>query len=298
MNHTLSVSTGHFLRRFARAPLAALALALSLTACAGGPTDNPATTDGSGTETSTGTPAETSAEARELLVLAAASLTESFTDLGRAFEAAHPGVSVSLSFDGSSTLVTQIQGGAPADVFASADQANMDKLVASGEAVAPITFAANSLVVAVPAANPAGVGALSDLADPNITTVVCAPEVPCGAAAQRVFAAASLTVSPASLEQNVKAVLTKVALGEADAGLVYATDAAAAGADVAVVALPDDPAVAAAARTTYPIVALQAAPQAELAQAFVDYILGPEGQAVLAGYGFLNPAPAAGSSPA
>ncbi len=169
-------------------------------------------------------------EATTLTVYAAASLTASFGQLADEFEREHPGTEVQLSFGGSSDLVTQIQEGAHADVFASADLATMQKLtdddLADGD---PQDFATNTLEIAVPPGNPAGIRGLADLAAPGVNLVVCAPEVPCGAATRAVADAAGVTLNPVSEEQSVTDVLAKVTSGEADAGLVYRTDVQAAG---------------------------------------------------------------------
>jgi molybdate transport system substrate-binding protein len=220
-----------------------------------------------------------------LTVYAAASLGTAFDEIAEAFEEAYPGVDVQpISYDGSSTLATQILGGAPADVFASADEKNMAKVVDAGLAADPALFASNTLVIAVPADNPAGIATLADLADPDATVVLCAPEVPCGSAAQTLLAAAGVAVTPASSEQNVTAVLTKVAAGEADAGLVYATDVV--GADDVTAITPEG---AEDIVNRYPIVALADAPDADAAAAFVAFVRGAQGQQILAGLGFGAP---------
>lgn len=213
-------------------------------------------------------------------VYAAASLQRSFDQMARAFEDATPGVTVSSVYDGSSTLATQIGEGAPADVFASADEKNMTKVAV--QARDPRIFAANTLVIAVPTGNPATVQGLADLA--RATTVLCAPEVPCGAASQTLLSNAGIAVDPASVEQNVTAVLTKVAAGEADAGLVYATDVAGRDDVEAIV-----PAGADAVVNRYPIAALADAPNPDAAAAFVAFVLSDEGQRILADAGFRAP---------
>ncbi|MEV7610777.1 molybdate ABC transporter substrate-binding protein [Microbacterium sp. NPDC089320] len=255
------------LRRTVTAALVTAALAL--TGCAAG---TPAPADSGGTPEST--------VSGELTVYAAASLSGAFDEIGAAFTEANPDVDVSAVYDGSSTLVTQLVEGAPADVFASADEANMDKL--EDAAIDPALFASNTLVIAVPAGNPAGVETLDDLAD--VTTVLCAPEVPCGAASATLLSNASVTVEAASLEQNVTAVLTKVAAGEADAGLVYATDVV--GRDDVEAIVPDgaDDVV-----NHYPIAALSEAPNSAAAEAFVAFVLSDEGQRILADFGFGAP---------
>ncbi|MCW2165243.1 molybdate transport system substrate-binding protein [Microbacterium hydrothermale] len=213
-------------------------------------------------------------------VYAAASLQRSFDEIAAAFEQQNPGVTVSPVYDGSSTLATQIGEGAPADVFASADEKNMAKVVA--QAPDPQVFAANTLVIAVPAGNSAQVSALADLA--RVTAVLCAPEVPCGAASQTLLSNAGVAVTPASSEQNVTAVLTKVAAGEADAGLVYATDVVGRDDVEAIV-----PAGADAVVNRYPIATLADAPNPAAADAFVAFVLSDEGQKILADAGFRAP---------
>ncbi|WP_285136170.1 molybdate ABC transporter substrate-binding protein [Microbacterium sp. lyk4-40-TSB-66] len=210
-------------------------------------------------------------------VYAAASLQRSFDEIATAFEKEHPGVMVSPVYDGSSTLATQIGEGAPADVFASADEKNMAKV--SAQAPDPQIFAGNTLVIAVPRGNPGGVQTLADLA--GVTTVLCAPEVPCGAASLTLLSNAGVTVSPASSEQNVTAVLTKVAAAEADAGLVYATDVV--GRDDVEAIVPDG---ADAVVNRYPIAALTDSQNPEAASAFVAFVLSQEGQRILADAGF------------
>ena len=226
------------------------------------------------------------AVAGEITVFAAASLTAAFTDIGAAFMARHPDADVTFNFAASSELVTQIGQGAPADVFASADQSNMKKLVDAGNnRTDPVVFAENSLAIIVEPGNPRGVTDVADLADPDLTVVTCAPEVPCGKYAAQVFAAAGVTVTPKSLEKDVKAVVTKVILGEADAGVVYATDVAAAGARASGVSIPTASNVIA----QYPVVVTKEALNTTGAQAFIDFVRGADGQEILASYGFLGP---------
>jgi molybdate transport system substrate-binding protein len=187
---------------------------------------------------------------------------------------------VELNFGGSSTLAAQITQGAPADVFASADQPNMQKVVDAGLAGAPATFATNRLQLVVGPGNPKGIRSLADLARPGLVVVLCAPAVPCGTYAAQALGKAGVTVHPASQEQDVKAVVTKVQLGEADAGIVYRTDVRAAGAAVAGVDIPADQNVTA----EYPIAELKGASPA--AAGFVDFVRSPEGQLILGGFGF------------
>lgn len=223
---------------------------------------------------------------RTLTLFAAASLTDTFTDLAETFEDQHEGVTVELSFGGSSALVSQLQEGAPADVFAAADEKTMqvaaDDDLLAGEA---IPFATNTLVVVTPPDNPAGVQGLADLARPDVETVVCAPQVPCGAAAESLEEAAGVDISPASEEQAVTDVLAKVVAGEADAGLVYVTDAESAGDDVETIEVPE----AADVVNTYPIAALADARHTDLAQDWITLVTGDDGQQMLADAGFGAP---------
>lgn len=218
-----------------------------------------------------------------ITVFAAASLTHAFTELGEDFESASDGVAVRFSFAGSSDLVEQIRQGAPADVFASADEKNMAKLVEAGLAArTAVDFAANTLEIATPPDNPADVNALADLVARGVRLVVCAPEVPCGAAAVEVARVAGLTLDPVSEEQSVKDVLAKVTSGEADAGLVYVTDVQAAGRAVRGIAFAE----ASRAVNVYPITWVEGGEHEEAAEDFVDFVLSDAGQAVLASYGF------------
>jgi molybdate transport system substrate-binding protein len=224
----------------------------------------------------------------DVTVLAAASLTDSFKEIGAAFEAANPGAKVTFSFAASSALVTQINQGAPADVFASADTANMDKLTAAsgaGVAATPVTFATNNLQIIVGKGNPKGVTGLADLAQSGLIYVTAAPEVPIGAYAKQMLDKAKVTVTPKSLEADVKSVVNKVTLGEADAGIVYATDVKAAGDKAVGVAIPDDLNVIA----QYPIAVTKASKHAATATAFVNFVMSTPGQTVLAKYGFTKP---------
>lgn len=225
-------------------------------------------------------------EARTLTVFAAASLTSAYEQLAEIFEEGHEGVTVSLNLGGSSGLVTQIQEGAPADVFASADEANMAKLVQAGLAAGePRLFASNRLQIAVPVGSAAGVASLADLATPGIRLVICAPEVPCGAASVAVAELAGVTLIPVSEESAVTDVLGKVRSGEADAGLVYVTDVLGAAGEVEGIAFPEADAVV----NHYPIVAVEGASQAELAEEFIALVLSERGQAILAEAGFGEP---------
>ena len=218
-----------------------------------------------------------------LTVFAAASLTTAFTELADRFEVDHPGVTVRLSVGGSSDLATQILAGAPADVFASADAATMTVL---GEvAVEPQDLATNTLQIAVPPDNPAGIESFADLARHGVRLVVCAPEVPCGRASEAGAEATDVQLNPVSREQSVTDVLGKVSSGEADAGLVYVTDVLGAGEAVEGIAVPEVAAVA----TTYRIATVADSPQEELARQFVAFVLAESGQAVLEADGFGAP---------
>lgn len=222
-------------------------------------------------------------DGRVLDVSAAASLSKTFTAIADEFERQHDGVDVRLSFDGSSTLANQIRQGAPADVFASADQRNMSKL---GElAVDPEIFATNTLVIVTAPGNPRHIRGFADLARPDVTAVVCQSAQPCGAATDTVERGTGITIDAVSEEQSVSAVLTKVTTGQADAGVVYVTDARAAGDQVATVT---DPAFRAVVNE-YPIAAISGADDRELGARFVDLVLGEDGQRILRDAGFGAP---------
>jgi molybdate transport system substrate-binding protein len=255
----------------------AATLALAVTGCASASTGaGDATVSGSPTPQLSGT----------VTVFAAASLTKTFTELGTSFESANPGTTVSFSFAGSSDLVSQITEGAPADVFASADETNMGKATAAGVTQGdPVDFATNVLAIAVPPGNPAKITSFADLAKPGVKTVICAPQVPCGAATAKVEAATGVTLTPVSQESAVTDVLGKVSSGEADAGIVYVTDVKGAGTKVESVPFPEASSIV----NTYPIVALKDAKDAALAKAFVAFVTGLEGRKVLSAAGFGKP---------
>jgi molybdate transport system substrate-binding protein len=251
-----------------RARLAAVlaAVALALAGCGG---DEPS--------------GGSSAAPGELKVFAAASLTAALTELGERFTAASGGTEVTFNFAGSQALATQIRQGAPADVFASADTTNMDKV---GDLVGTQQpFASNLLAIVVEKGNPRGVRTLGDLASSDLKVVLAAEEVPAGRYAKQVLDRAGVRVQPVSQEDNVKAVVTKVSLGEADAGIVYVTDVTAGGDKVEGVDIPEDQNVVA----TYPIATVKASRAQDPAQAFVDLVLSGEGQRVLKEHGFLPP---------
>jgi molybdate transport system substrate-binding protein len=221
-----------------------------------------------------------------ITVFAAASLTDSFQQIGRAFTNSHPNAKVTFSFDASSALAQQIARGAPADVFASADTTSMGKLTkAALTGSDPVIFAKNSLAIIVPKGTPPAVATLADLGKPGLKVVLCAEEVPCGKYARQVLADAGVRVTPASLEQNVKGVVTKVTAGEADAGIVYVTDAQAAAGRADIVAIPADQNAVAA----YPIARTRSSRQAGIDAAFIAFVLGPEGQGILKQSGFQAP---------
>ena len=228
----------------------------------------------------------TKGAAGDITVFAASSLTTAFTELGAAFTAANPDANVTFNFAASSELVTQIGEGAGADVLASADLGNMTKLTDAGNnAGEPIVFATNPLEIIVAPGNPKGIASVADLMNEDLIVVICAAEVPCGKYAAQIFENAGVTVTPKSLEENVKAVVSKVVLGEADAGIVYETDVKAAGTDAAGVHIPADINVLA----SYPIVVTKAAGNPAGAQAFIAFVNSTRGQQILASYGFLAP---------
>jgi molybdate transport system substrate-binding protein len=221
-----------------------------------------------------------------LIVFAATSLTAAFDKIGAQFQKAHPGVSVKFNYNGSSSLATSIVQGAPADVFASAAPANM-KTVTDANLVSgtPQDFATNTGEILVESGNPDHINSVKDLANSKLKVVVCAPEVPCGAVADEIFKNAGVTVKPVSEEQNVGGVVTKVTLGEADAGIVYVTDAKENASKSDGVPIPADQ----NATTEYPITEIKGAANAKAAAAFISYVLGPAGQQVLASFGFMPP---------
>lgn len=256
------------------ATLAVLAAAaLGLAACGSGST--------TGTPTTTGP----SGPGGTITVFAAASLTESFTEIGKQFEAANPGTKVVFSFGPSSGLATQITEKAPADVFASASTKTMQTVVDAGDATGTATFAVNTMMIATPADPSEAVTSLEDLTNPDVKTAVCAADVPCGVAADALFAKNSLAVTPVTREVDVKAVLSKVQLGEVDAGIVYVTDVKGADGQVNGIEIPADQNVT----TDYPIAALTGSSNAVTAQAFVDFVQSAAGQKVLADAGFSAP---------
>lgn len=250
-----------------RSALASLALLLA-TACGG--------------STTSGVQHTTAPAAASLTVLAASSLTKVFTAEGAAYEKAHPGAHVRFSFAGSQALVAQVAQGAPADVLATADTTSiaLAKAELSGE---PRAFARNRLAVITAPGNPRHLTTLADLAKPGVKVVLAGPTVPVGKAALKALAAAAVTIRPVSLEPDVKGVVTKVRLGEADAGIAYVTDLQSAKGAVAGTALP-------AISNSYPAAVLKTSKAPDAAEAFIDFVLSPDGQAILAAAGFLPPA--------
>jgi len=269
------------MRRFALT-MAALA-AVAVAGCSSSST----TTTSAPAATASSSPAASSPAAATgtITVFAASSLKETFTEIGKQFEAAHPGDTVKFSFGASSTLATQITSGAPADVFASAAPKNMDTVISAGDASNPQNFAKNTAEIAVPPSNPASVTSVNDLAKSSVKVALCEPQVPCGVVAAEVFKNAGIKVTPVTLQPDVKSVLTQVELGNVDAGVVYVTDVKAAGSKVKGVTIP----ASQNASTLYPIAAISGSKEMAIAQAFVAYVLSPAGQQVLAAAGFEKP---------
>jgi molybdate transport system substrate-binding protein len=259
-------------RRLALACVPVLALA----ACGGGDEAE----DGAGGHAGSGSTLE-----GDVTVFAAASLTDAFDGIAAAFEAANPDVGVELNYGPSSGLREQILAGAPADVFASANASNMDQVVEGGAADDPQDFATNLLQIVVPAGNPGGVEALDDFADGDLLVGLCAEEVPCGDFGREALANAGVTPDVDTNEPDVRSLLTKVEAGELDAGIVYVTDVLAAGDAVEGIDIPEEDNVVA----TYPLAALTGSGNAEVAEAFVDFVVSEEGRAVLADHGFGAP---------
>jgi len=248
--------------------------ALVLAACSSSTSTPSASSSGSGKVSGT------------VVVFAATSLTDAFNKIGAQFEKAHPGVMVKFNYNGSSSLATSITQGAPADVFASAAPANMKTVTDAGDAAGtPQVFTRNTGEIMVEKGNPKKITSVKDLANPAIKVAVCAPEVPCGAVATAIFKNAGVTVKPVSEETNVGGVVTKVTLGEVDAGIVYVTDVKESEGKAIGVPIP----ASQNDITEYPIAQVKGAPNATGAKAFISYVLGPDGQKVLASFGFLPP---------
>ncbi|TFV88069.1 molybdate ABC transporter substrate-binding protein [Blastococcus sp. CT_GayMR20] len=274
------------MRTRARVVLPAVAV-LGLVACTGSEAASPEPA-----RSASATAAEAQDPSGTLTVFAAASLTDVFTELGEHLEEDHTTLDVQFNFAGSSALAAQLEQGAPADVFASADEAQMTRAEETGLADDAEVFAVNRLMIATPRDNPLGIEppqsgqpSLADLVPDDFTLAVCAPEVPCGAAAAEVLDRAGLSDVPDTYEDDVRAVLTKVQLGEVDAGLVYVSDIRSAGDTVLAFAFSE----ASGAANRYPIAALTDAPNPVAAQAFVDLVLSDAGRQVLADAGFGQP---------
>jgi molybdate transport system substrate-binding protein len=265
------------MRRSPRFVISAVALfGFLAAACGSDDSDSTATTAAATAAAATG----------DVVVFAASSLTEAFGEMADAFTAENPDVNVTFNFAGSGDLVTQITEGAPADVFVSADDSNMTKITDAGQnAGEPVVIAKNTFEIIVEKGNPKGITGVADLANPDLIVVLCADTVPCGKGAAKILENAAVSVTPKSLEDKVKGVVTKVTAGEADAGIVFVTDVNAAGDAAEGVAIPDDINVI----SNYPIVVTKDAPNAAAAQAFVDFVASDAGQAILAKYGFLAP---------
>jgi molybdate transport system substrate-binding protein len=263
------------MRRFAVIAAGLAAVAVAGCSSSGGSGGSSSSASGSPSAGSTGT----------ITVFAAASLMGTFTQLGKQFEAAHPGDTVKFSFGPSSGLATQITSGAPADAFASAAPANMDTVVQAGDASNPQNFAKNTMEVAVPPKNPGKVKSVNDLAKKSVKVALCQPQVPCGVVAAEVFKNAGIKVKPVTLQPDVKSVLTQVELGSVDAGMVYVTDVMAAGTKVKGVTISDKD----NASTLYPIATISDSKHKSIAQSFVAYVLSPAGQQVLTAAGFQKP---------
>lgn len=228
----------------------------------------------------------------EVTVFAAASLQDAFEELAESFQNAHPGVHITFDFQGSQDLVTALDGGSPADILATANNSTMTDAANKGLVGEQTEFATNVLTLIVPAGNPAGVTGINDGSLDKADLVICAPEVPCGEATQKLAAELGVTLDPVSEEQKVTDVRGKVESGEAQAGIVYTTDAAKAGDKVEAIALPANSVI-----NHYPIALTKSAANPQAAQAFIDYVLSPEGQKVLQDtYGFGAPGAASGAT--
>ncbi|WP_103061922.1 molybdate ABC transporter substrate-binding protein [Actinomyces qiguomingii] len=263
-----------------RAALSAAALltALSAAACS-------ATAPSSGaTSPATGASTTDTGLSGQVVVLAAASLQDAFEDIAVQFQQVHPDASVTFDFQGSQDLVTALSEGAQADVLATASNSTMDDAASRSLLAEPTEFATNALALIVPPGNPAGVTGINDGSLDGVDLVICAPEVPCGEAAQTLAKQLGVTLTPVSEEQKVTDVRGKVESGEADAGIVYTTDAAAAGDAVEVISLPDNRVV-----NHYPIALTRDTVNPDAAQAFIDLVLSDAGQAILAEHGFGAP---------
>ena len=231
-------------------------------------------------------PSQPTQASGSIVVFAAASLKPAFTQISQQFKTDNPGSGVDFDFGGSSELATQLTQGATADVFASADTAQMETVTRAGLLAGnPTNFASNTLVIVTAPANPKNIGSLADLAKPGLSVVICQKPVPCGSATQRIEDKPRVRLNPVSEELSVTDVLNKVTTGQADAGLVYVTDAHSAGTKVTTVNFPE----AAGAVNVYPIGVLKKAPKATLAQKFVALVTSDAGEQILAQSGFAKP---------
>jgi molybdate transport system substrate-binding protein len=241
---------------------------------------------GGGSAPSGGGSAPAGGEPKVLTVSAAASLTDVFGQLEKKFEADNPGVDVRLNYGGSSDLAQQIVNGAKADVFAAANTSTMDTVSKAGLVNGqPTVFVTNKLEIAVPPGNPKALATFADLAKPDLKVVVCASQVPCGSATDKVEKDTGVTLKPVSEEPDVRSVLSKVTSGDADAGLVYVTDVKSTDGKVQGVDFPE----AAKAINNYPIAVLKDAPQPDLATKWVELVRGDQGKQVLQQAGFGTP---------
>ena len=282
--HVIEAGSAH-LWPCRRRAIALLAVLVLIGACGAG-TEAGVRTQGTDRATAEDDPAGQPALGGELLVFAATSLTNAFDGIAAAFEQRHPGVTVTLNLAGSQQLAGQLLEGAPADVFASANGVQMDRVAEAGLLAAePVTFVRNTLAIAVAAGNPLGIASLADLDNPRVTLVLAAEEVPAGRSSRQALDAAGVTVRPASLELDVRSVLSKVELGEADAGIVYASDLATADDRVESVAIPPGQNVDVA----YPVAALARASAPDVASAFVAFLQDETAQQLLADAGFERP---------
>jgi molybdate transport system substrate-binding protein len=274
------------LRSRVRALLALGVLIAALGPLAGCSSGGSSSTDPTDSDPTAADPTAATDVTGTVTVFAAASLTDAFTEVAEAFEEANPDADVALNFAASSALARQVEEGAPADVFASADEANMARVVDAGAIRGePVVFATNSLQIIVAPGNPEGITGLADLADPDLVYVTAAPEVPIGTYAAQALEEAGVTASPSSLESDVRAVVTKVTSGEADAGIVYATDVTAAGDAADGVDVPAEFDVVA----TYPAAVTVEADDPAAAEAWIAFLTGEQGQAILASHGFGAP---------
>ncbi|MEV6007146.1 molybdate ABC transporter substrate-binding protein [Streptomyces sp. NPDC051976] len=273
-------------RRALQLAVGTSAVLLALTACSSSDKKSDSTSSGTPGGTTTSASAGSQKVTGTVTVFAAASLKESFTTLGKEFEAAYPGSKVTFNFGGSDTLAASITSGAPADVFASASPKTMKTVTDAKDADGtPATFVRNQLEIATLPGNPDKIASLKDLTKSGVKVALCAKTVPCGAAAQKALTASHLTLTPVTYETDVKAALTKVELKEVDASVVYKTDVQAAGGKVTGVEFPES----ASAINTYPIVKLKNAQNAAGADAFIAFVQSAEGQKVLSAAGFLKP---------